>query len=76
MLPLTVQRAIAQHEDKVRAMSKVPEQCFDNVNGIGVKILQSEVANAQNNFEQDQQDYDDLEQYETAIAGDVEHQHK
>jgi hypothetical protein len=74
MLPLTVQRAVAEREDKVLAMPKVPDQCFDNVNGASVKILQSEVADAQNHFEQDQQNYDDFEQYEAAIARDVEHE--
>ena len=61
MLPLTVQRAVAQRKDKVLAMSKVPDQCFDNVNGASVKILQSEVTDAQNHFEQDQQNYGDLQ---------------
>src|ERR1700685_4705073 len=75
-MPPIVRRAVAPARDKVRATMKVPDQCCDNVNAAGVKILQSEVADAQDHFEQNQQHHNDFEQYQAAIARDVKHQHQ
>jgi hypothetical protein len=76
-MPLLLPSARSRRrEDKVRARTKVPEQCFDSVNAIGVKILQSEMADAQDHFEQNQQYDDNVEQYEAAIASDVEHENE
>src|SRR5690348_9768928 len=62
--------------EKVRATMKVPDECCDNINAKRQIILQSEVADAQDHFEQNQQYDDDFEQDQPAIARDVEHQHQ